>query len=160
MFQREFALRLVARPSTALWSRLSANVQLYAKVDQIMNVGKNNFRPAPLVESSVVRIVPLDPPPPVKFEEFDGMNRILFSRRNKTAHGNFMAKGVMDMLEKNWRTWCAEQNQMIEDDVNMKAKVEKVLEDTGNTENRAAKMDVNILLKLLSAFHDVGIHFA
>jgi 18S rRNA (adenine1779-N6/adenine1780-N6)-dimethyltransferase len=31
MFQREFALRLVARPSTELWSRLSANVQLYAK---------------------------------------------------------------------------------------------------------------------------------
>lgn len=112
MFQREFALRLVAQPSTQLWSRLSANVQLYAKVDHIMNVGKNNFRPAPLVESSVVRIVPRDPPPPIKFEEFDGLNRILFSRRNKTVHGNFMAKGVIEMLEKNWRTWCAEQNQV------------------------------------------------
>lgn len=112
MFQREFALRLVAQPSTQLWSRLSANVQLYAKVDHIMNVGKNNFRPPPLVESSVVRIVPRDPPPPVKFEEFDGLNRILFSRRNKTVHGNFMAKGVIDMLEKNWRTWCAENNQV------------------------------------------------
>ncbi|KAF7974394.1 hypothetical protein HWV62_38250 [Athelia sp. TMB] len=160
MFQREFALRLVATPSTQLWSRLSANVQLYAKVDHIMNVGKNNFRPAPLVESSVVRIVPRDPPPPVKFEEFDGLNRILFSRRNKTVHGNFMAKGVIDMLEKNWRTWCAEQNQIIEDNVDMKAKIEKVLDDTENSENRAAKMDVDDLLKLLSAFHDVGIHFA
>ena len=28
MFQREFAMRLVARPGTALWSRLSANVQV------------------------------------------------------------------------------------------------------------------------------------
>lgn len=112
MFQREFALRLVARPSTELWSRLSANVQLYAKVDHIMNVGKNNFRPAPMVESSVVRVVPKDPPPPVKFEEFDGLGRILFSRRNKTVHGNFMAKGVIDMLEKNWRTWCAETDQV------------------------------------------------
>ncbi len=28
MFQREFALRLVARPGSALWSRLSANVQV------------------------------------------------------------------------------------------------------------------------------------
>jgi 18S rRNA (adenine1779-N6/adenine1780-N6)-dimethyltransferase len=36
---------------------------------------------------------------------------------------------------------------MIEDDNNMKAKIEKVLEDTGNTESRAAKMDVNSLLK-------------
>ncbi|KAF8196656.1 S-adenosyl-L-methionine-dependent methyltransferase [Mycena galopus ATCC 62051] len=160
MFQREFALRLVARPATELWSRLSANVQLYAKVDHVMNVGKNNFRPAPMVESSVVRVVPKDPPPPVKFEEFDGLGRILFSRRNKTVHGNFMAKGVIDMLEKNWRTWCAETDQMVEDNVDMKAKIEQVLTDTGNSENRAAKMDVDDLLKLLSAFHDIGVHFA
>jgi 18S rRNA (adenine1779-N6/adenine1780-N6)-dimethyltransferase len=112
MFQREFAMRLVARPASSLWSRLSANVQLYAKVDYLMHVGKNNFRPTPQVESSVVRIVPLDPPPPVKFEEFDGLTRILFSRRNKTVHGNFMAKGVIEMLEKNWRTWCAENNKV------------------------------------------------
>lgn len=165
MFQREFALRLVARPGSALWSRLSANVQLYSKVDHIMKVGKNNFRPAPQVESSVVRIVPIDPPPPIRFEEFDGLNRIIFGRRNKTVHGNFMAKGVVEMLEKNWRTWCAEQNQvswiictlrdcqlyivskMITDDIDMKTRIEKVLEDTGNAENRAAKMDVDDLLK-------------
>lgn len=160
-----------------------------------MKVGKNSFRPAPMVESSVVRIVPKDPPPPVKFEEFDGLGRILFSRRNKTVHGNFMAKGVIDMLEGNWRTWCAERNhvcsrlliywqskeayllQIIEDNVDMKAKIEKVLDETENTENRAAKMDIDDLLRyviwmppsyptahcenrLLSAFHDVGIHFA
>ncbi|EGN94712.1 hypothetical protein SERLA73DRAFT_187771 [Serpula lacrymans var. lacrymans S7.3] len=160
MFQREFALRLVARPGTELWSRLSANVQLYSKVDHIMKVGKNNFRPAPKVESSVVRIAPLDPPPPVKFEEFDGLNRIIFSRRNKTIHASFMAKGVIDMMESNWRTWCSEQNQMIEDDVDMKSNVEKVLNETGFSESRAAKMDVDDLLKLLSAFHDAGIHFA
>ncbi|KAF5359005.1 hypothetical protein D9758_004878 [Tetrapyrgos nigripes] len=160
MFQREFALRLTAKAGSELWSRLSANVQLYAKVDHIMNVGKANFRPPPKVESSVVRIAPLDPPPPVRFEEFDGMNRILFSRRNKTVHGNFLAKGVIPMLEKNWRTWCSESNQMVDDSVDMKAKVEKVLEETGNAENRAAKMDVDDLLKLLAAFHDVGIHFA
>jgi 18S rRNA (adenine1779-N6/adenine1780-N6)-dimethyltransferase len=112
MFQREFALRLVARPGTTLWSRLSANVQLYAKVDHIMKVGRNNFRPAPNVESSVVRIVPLDPPPPVKFEEFDGLTRILFSRRNKTCHASFLASGVIEMLEKNYRTWCSEKDRV------------------------------------------------
>jgi 18S rRNA (adenine1779-N6/adenine1780-N6)-dimethyltransferase len=36
---------------------------------------------------------------------------------------------------------------MIDGDVNMKAKVESVLDDTGNSENRAAKMDVNDLLR-------------
>lgn len=77
-----------------------------------MNVGKNNFRPPPNVESSVVRVVPLDPPPPVRFEEFDGLGRIVFSRRNKTVHASFGAKGVVEMLEKNWRTWCAENEKV------------------------------------------------
>lgn len=112
MFQREFALRLVATPGSNLWSRLSANVQLYAKVDHIMKVGKNNFRPAPQVESSVVRIVPVDPPPPVRFEEFDGLNRIVFSRRNKMINATFLAKGVMEMLGANWKTWCAERDMV------------------------------------------------
>jgi len=160
MFQREFALRLIARPDTELWSRLGANVQLYAKVDLIMHVGKNNFRPAPLVESSVIRLVPRDPPPPVRFEEFDGLGRIVFSRRNKTIHASFLARGVIDMMEKNWRTWCSEQGRMVEDNVDMKKKVEEILTVTGYGEQRAAKMSIDDLLKLLSAFHDEGIHFA
>ena len=130
-----------------------------------MKVGKNNFRPPPQVESSVVRIAPIDPPPPVKFEEFDGLNRILFSRRNKTTNACFLAKGVLEMLESNWRTWCSERNQVrllfywkfclvsqhtsqiIPDDVDMKAKVEEVLGETGFKEQRAAKMSVDDLLK-------------
>jgi 18S rRNA (adenine1779-N6/adenine1780-N6)-dimethyltransferase len=106
MFQREFALQPVAQPGIQLWSRLSA------KVDHIMKADKNNFRPPPQVESSVVRITPLDLPPPVRFEEFDGLNRIVFSRPNKTVHARFMAKGVIPMLEANWKTWCAENNQV------------------------------------------------
>lgn len=160
MFQREFAMRLVARPNTELWSRLSANVQLYSKVDLVMHVGKNNFRPPPKVESSVVRLVPLDPPPPVEFGEFDGLGRIIFSRRNKTIHANFLAKGVMEMLESNWKTWASTNSVMIEDDFNIKQKVAEVLTETGFTEQRAAKMGVDELLKLLSAFHDAGMHFA
>ncbi|KAL6306041.1 S-adenosyl-L-methionine-dependent methyltransferase [Sparassis latifolia] len=160
MFQREFAARLVARPSTELWSRLSVNVQLYAKVDLVMHVSKNNFRPPPKVESSVVRLVPRDPPPPVEFGEFDGLGRIVFSRRNKTIHANFMAKGVMEMLGSNWKTWASLNNVIVEDKVNMKKKVEEVLEGTGYAECRVAKMDIDDLLKLLSAFHDAGIHFA
>ncbi|VDC04826.1 unnamed protein product [Peniophora sp. CBMAI 1063] len=160
MFQREFALRLTAQPGSALWSRLSANVQLYAKVDHVMNVGKNNFRPPPDVESSVVRIVPLDPPPPVRFEEFDGLTRILFTRRNKTVHANFQAKGVFEMLESNYKTWCSENEKMIEDGFNMKAKVKEILDELSVSESRPAKMDINDLLRLLSAFHDAGIHFA
>jgi len=77
-----------------------------------MKVGKGNFRPPPQVESSVVRMSPRDPPPPVAFEEFDGLNRIIFGRANKVCRANFGAKGVKDMLERNYRTWCAENGKV------------------------------------------------
>lgn len=73
MVQEEFALRLSARPGEALYCRLSVNTQLLAKVDQLLKVGKNNFRPPPKVESRVVRLELKNPPPPVNFVEWDGM---------------------------------------------------------------------------------------
>ncbi|KAK8847369.1 dimethyladenosine transferase [Kwoniella newhampshirensis] len=157
MFQREFALRLVATPNTKLWCRLSANVQLYARVEHIMKVGKGNFRPPPQVESSVVRIMPRDPPPPIKFEEFDGLNRVIFSRTNKTLRAGFKARGVGEMLEKNYRTWCAEQGVIIEDGFDIRKKIDEILEESGYSDNRAAKMDVDDLLKLLAAFNVAGM---
>lgn len=77
MFQEEFALRLTARPGEALYCRLSVNTQLLAKVDQLLKVGKQNFRPPPKVESRVVRIELKNPPPPVNFTEWDGMVSVL-----------------------------------------------------------------------------------
>ena len=38
MFQREFALRLVAKPGDKLYCRLSVNTQLLARVDHLMKV--------------------------------------------------------------------------------------------------------------------------
>uniref|UniRef100_A0A8C4Q3W0 rRNA adenine N(6)-methyltransferase n=1 Tax=Eptatretus burgeri TaxID=7764 RepID=A0A8C4Q3W0_EPTBU len=89
MFQREFALRLVASPGDKLYCRLSLNTQLLARVNHIMKVGKNNFRPPPRVESSVVRLEPRNPPPPISFQEWDGLVRIAFIRKNKTLGSAF-----------------------------------------------------------------------
>mmetsp|Transcript_33008 Transcript_33008/g.76049 ORF Transcript_33008/g.76049 Transcript_33008/m.76049 type:complete len:321 (-) Transcript_33008:651-1613(-) len=104
MFQEEFALRLSAKPGEALYCRLSVNVQLLAKVDQLMKVGKNNFRPPPKVESRVVRIELRNPPPPVNFTEWDGMIRLLFNRKNKTLRSVLMTKSTIKLLEENLKT--------------------------------------------------------
>ena len=45
-----------------------------------MQVGRNNFRPPPKVDSSVVRIEPRNPPPPINFLEWDGLLRACFGR--------------------------------------------------------------------------------
>ena len=68
MFQREFALRLVAKPNTHMYCRLSSNTQLLSRVDHLMKISKNSFKPPPKVESSVVRIEPKRPAPEVAFE--------------------------------------------------------------------------------------------
>lgn len=113
MFQREFAHRLLAKPGSPLWCRLSANVQLYSIVTHVLAVSRNSFRPPPQVESTVVKIVPRNPPPPISFEEFDGLNRIVFSRRNKTIRASFFgAKGVLEMLEGNWKTLRSEREEV------------------------------------------------
>ncbi|XP_008485420.1 probable dimethyladenosine transferase, partial [Diaphorina citri] len=111
MVQREFAQRLVAKPGDKLFCRLSINVQLLARVDILIKVGKNNFRPPPKVESSVVRLEPRSPPPPINFKQWDGLTRIAFVRKNKTLSSSFKQSAVLAMLEKNYRTQCALSNR-------------------------------------------------
>ena len=110
MFQREFAMRLVAQPGDKLYCRLSVNTQLLAKVDLVMKVGKNNFKPPPKVESNVVRIEPKNPPPPINFKEWDGLTRIVFGRKNKTLGATFKHNTVSNVLEKNYRIHCSVNN--------------------------------------------------
>ncbi|CDF38346.1 unnamed protein product [Chondrus crispus] len=104
MFQREFALRLTAKPGDNLYCRLSVNVQLLARVNHLMKVAKNNFRPPPKVESSVVRIEPRNPPPLINFKEWDGMLRICFQRKNRMLRAIFLQKSVLRMLEEKRKT--------------------------------------------------------
>ncbi|TPX67072.1 hypothetical protein SpCBS45565_g04040 [Spizellomyces sp. 'palustris'] len=159
MFQREFALRLTAKAGESLYCRLSANVQLLAKVDHVMKVGRNNFRPPPQVESSVVRMEPRQPPPPVNFDEWDGLLRILFVRKNKTVAANFKTQSVLDMLAHNYKTYCSISGKDVPMDFDVKKAVLDVLDSVGMAEMRAAKMDNDDFLKLLSAFIDAGFRF-
>jgi len=65
----------------------------------------------------------------------------------------------MEMLENNYKTYCATNDRMIEDPLDMKAKVQGILETVGMAEERAAKMDQDDFLRLLAAFNEEGIHF-
>jgi 18S rRNA (adenine1779-N6/adenine1780-N6)-dimethyltransferase len=120
MFQREFAMRLVARPGDPLYCRLSVNAQMWARCTHIMKVDKNNFKPPPKVESSVVRIEPKNPRPSVSYEEWDGLLRIVFVRGNRTIKAGFASRAVMEIVERNYRTWCATNDVALDEgDVEM-----------------------------------------
>ncbi|GLI60554.1 hypothetical protein VaNZ11_002712 [Volvox africanus] len=109
MYQHEFAMRLVAKPGDQLYSRLAVNTQLLARVHHLLKVGRNNFRPPPKVDSSVVRIEPRHPPPPVNFLEWDGLVRLCFSRKNKTLGAIFRQANALQTLEENYRVYQALQ---------------------------------------------------
>jgi len=160
MFQREFAQRLVAQPGDKLYCRLSINTQLLSRVDHLMKVGKNNFRPPPKVESSVVRIEPKNPPPPINFQEWDGLTRIAFVRKNKTLGAAFHQTGVLLLMEKNYKIKCSVRNETVPEDFDIRTKVDEVLDSIEFKEKRARKMDIDDFMKLLHAFNAAGIHFA
>ncbi|KAG7243982.1 hypothetical protein INR49_006140 [Caranx melampygus] len=160
MFQREFAMRLVAKPGDKLYCRLSINTQLLARVDHLMKVGKNNFRPPPKVESSVVRIEPKNPPPPVNFQEWDGLVRIAFVRKNKTLSAAFKSAAVEQLLEKNYRIHCSVHNVEVPPDFSISKKIESVLQEADFSEKRARSMDIDDFMVLLHAFNSAGIHFS
>ncbi|GMI06701.1 hypothetical protein TrVE_jg8085 [Triparma verrucosa] len=160
MFQEEFALRLSARPGESLYCRLSVNTQLLARVDQLMKVGRNNFRPPPKVESRVVRIEPRNPPPPVNFTEWDGMVRLLFNRKNKTIFSVLNNKSTYKILEENVKTKAAFDNVKGAVEIDVKKVIAEVCETEEYKDKRVTRLDIDDLLKLLAEFNERGIHFA
>jgi 18S rRNA (adenine1779-N6/adenine1780-N6)-dimethyltransferase len=85
-----------------MYCRLSVNVQLLARVDHLIKVSKNSFKPPPKVESSVIRLEPKYPPPPINFTEWDGLVRLCFMRKNKTLSAIFRMKNVLKLLHANF----------------------------------------------------------
>jgi len=160
MYQREFALRLCANPGEELYCRLSVNCQLLAKVTHVLKVGKNNFRPPPKVESSVVRIKPHNPPPPVNFLEWDGLVRLCFGRKNKTLGAIFKTKAVAELLEANYKTYCSLNSIEISENFDAKAKISSLLQEIDYSDKRAQKMDLDDFLKLLVHLNKNHLHFA
>ena len=132
LIQREFAMRLIAKPGTEFYCRLSVNVQLLSKVEHIMKVSKKNFVPPPKVESSVVRIEPIHPLPKINFIEWDGMLRICFSRKNKTLGALFKQKKIFEMIYQNYKKFLKNNNE------NTISKKEEI-----NEENPVVQSDIN-----------------
>ena len=130
LIQREFAMRLIAKPGTEFYCRLSVNVQLLSKVEHIMKVSKKNFVPPPKVESSVVRIEPVHPLPQINFIEWDSMLRICFSRKNKTLGALFKQKKIFEMIFQNYK------NFMKNNDGNL-------VPNTNENENKVISPEIN-----------------
>ena len=56
MFQKEFSDRLVAKPGSPIYSRLSIDFQYLGEAIHVMDVGARNFYPVPAVDSTVIKV--------------------------------------------------------------------------------------------------------
>jgi 16S rRNA (adenine1518-N6/adenine1519-N6)-dimethyltransferase len=86
MLQKEVVARMVAAPSTSDYGRLSVMLQCRFEMEQLFIVPPECFRPAPKVESAVVRMVPLSQPLTEASKEalFANIVSAAFSQRRKT----------------------------------------------------------------------------
>ncbi len=81
MLQDEVVERMVAEPSTPAYGRLSVMLQYRFHMEKLMDVPPESFRPAPKVNSAIVRMIPLPP------DQIRVQNEALFARIVGAAFG-------------------------------------------------------------------------
>jgi len=83
MLQKEVIDRMVARPATSDYSRLSVMLQWRYRMENVLFVPPESFDPPPRVDSAVVRMVPLAEPPAVDAARLGEIVQVAFSQRRK-----------------------------------------------------------------------------
>ncbi|HUK03865.1 MAG TPA: 16S rRNA (adenine(1518)-N(6)/adenine(1519)-N(6))-dimethyltransferase RsmA [Burkholderiales bacterium] len=101
LLQKEVVDRMVARPSTPAYGRLSVMLQVRFAMAKLFEVGPGAFRPPPKVDSALVRLVPLAQAPDGDAGLLEKIVREAFSARRKTlrnalplAPGDYAALGI------------------------------------------------------------------
>ena len=83
MLQKEVIDRMVAKPSTSDYSRLSVMLQWRYAMENVLFVPPASFDPPPRVNSAIVRMLPHAAPGVVDVKLFSELVRVAFSQRRK-----------------------------------------------------------------------------
>lgn len=101
MLQKEVVNRLVAGPDSKAYGRLSVMAQYYCQIVPVLEVPPGAFRPAPKVDSAVVKLIPhASLPYPVK--NITHLSRITteaFNQRRKTIRNSLGNHFTVAQLE-------------------------------------------------------------
>ncbi|TCP16843.1 dimethyladenosine transferase [Nicoletella semolina] len=102
MLQKEVVKRLCAAPNSKAYGRLTIMAQYYCQVMPVLEVPPSAFKPAPKVDSAVVRLMPHQVlPHPVK--DIYWLNRVTtqaFNQRRKTLRNALSALFSPEQLTK------------------------------------------------------------
>jgi 16S rRNA (adenine1518-N6/adenine1519-N6)-dimethyltransferase len=83
MLQKEVIDRMVARPCTSDYGRLSVMLQWRYAMENVLFVPPESFDPPPRVNSAVVRMVPRENPAPIDVKLLSELVQVAFSQRRK-----------------------------------------------------------------------------
>ena len=83
MLQKEVVDRMVAKPSTSDYSRLSVMLQWRYAMENVLFVPPTSFDPPPRVDSAIVRMLPIARPESLDVKLFSELVRVAFSQRRK-----------------------------------------------------------------------------
>ena len=86
MLQKELVTRLVAAPNSKDYGRLSVMAQYYCQIIPVLEVPPTSFKPAPKVDSAVVKLIPYKQKPYL-VNDIKILSRITteaFNQRRKT----------------------------------------------------------------------------
>ncbi len=83
MLQKEVIDRMVAKPSTSDYSRLSVMLQWRYAMENVLFVPPESFDPPPRVDSAIVRMLPHAAPEALDVKLFSELVRVAFSQRRK-----------------------------------------------------------------------------
>jgi 16S rRNA (adenine1518-N6/adenine1519-N6)-dimethyltransferase len=84
MFQREVAQRIVAKPGTESYGRLSVLAQWRSQPKILFDVARSAFVPPPKITSSIVRFEPLARPvAPAELRDLEKVTAAAFGQRRK-----------------------------------------------------------------------------
>ena len=83
MLQKEVIDRMVAKPSTGDYSRLSVMLQWRYAMENVLFVPPSSFDPPPRVNSAIVRMLPHAEPAVLDVRLFSELVRVAFSQRRK-----------------------------------------------------------------------------
>jgi 16S rRNA (adenine1518-N6/adenine1519-N6)-dimethyltransferase len=86
MLQKEVVMRLAAQPGDNHYGRLGIMAQYFCRVQPLFEVGPGAFKPAPKVDSAIVRLIPHKelPHPARDLKTLQAVVRSAFNARRKT----------------------------------------------------------------------------
>lgn len=118
MVQLEVAHRVVARPGRRDYGLLSVSAQYFTRPELLFRIPPGAFRPAPKVDSAVVRLTPLDRGSELAIADDAAFLRFAggcFRQKRKTLANNLKGRYAPDLIQQGLNQIKAQPNARAEE---------------------------------------------